>query len=225
MYLALAVLFVHEPNSLTISPRLAGTTFIGRGTAPVRGVACNTMIDWHDYFIADFEAGTLTWKTRPRDHFKNKQAHGAWNTKFAGRLTGLNDNGKGYLQTRLNGKLYLIHRIIYEMANGPIEPSLQIDHRDGQKSNNALSNLRTATQFQNMANVGKYRNNTSGHKGVSWSKQKRKWVAMIRYCVKQKNLGLFANIEDAIAAYAKAATLHHREFANHSYTNQGEQQS
>ncbi|KAK9817097.1 hypothetical protein WJX72_009520 [[Myrmecia] bisecta] len=53
------------------------------------------------------------------------------------------------------------------------------DHRDGEKLNNTRANLRVATHAENVRNRGRFKNNTSGYKGVSWNKQNRKWFASI----------------------------------------------
>lgn len=66
----------------------------------------------------------------------------------------------GYLRITIRNKQYSIHRLIWETFNGPIPEGYCIDHIDGDKSNNALSNLRLVTQSDNMKNAMK-----NGHKG------------------------------------------------------------
>lgn len=87
-----------------------------------------------------------------------------------------------------------------------------IDHVNGDPSDNRLCNLREATKSQNMMNVGKIKSNTSGVRGVGWSKISQKWRAYI--CVNKRNihLGLFDDIEDAKAARFKAVIKYHGEF-------------
>ena len=111
------------------------------------------------------------------------------------------------------GKGHLAHRILYEMANGPIPEGLQIDHMDQNKGNNALSNLRLATNTENMRNTGAYSNNTSGVKGVHWDKARGKWVAEIVHHGRMIYLGLFADFAEAVSARKAAEPLYHGAFA------------
>lgn len=66
----------------------------------------------------------------------------------------------GYLRITIRNKQYSIHRLVWETFNEPIPEGYYIDHIDGDKSNNALSNLRLVTQSDNMKNAMK-----NGHKG------------------------------------------------------------
>jgi hypothetical protein len=81
----------------------------------------------------------------------------------------------------------------------------EIDHINGDPSDNRFCNLRVATHYQNMVNRKKPTSNTSGVMGVTWHAQTGKWRAYITIDSKQKSLGLHACISDAIAARKKAA--------------------
>jgi phage terminase large subunit-like protein len=72
-----------------------------------------------------------------------------------------------------------------------------------------LANLRLVSASQNQQNRVLSKNNSSGHKGVSWDKSRGKWAASIYHASKCKHLGRFVNIEDAIAAYKVAAAKYH----------------
>lgn len=152
-------------------------------------------MNWNDYFIADFEAGVLTWKDR-----------------MGGKRAGWIDY-RGYWRVELFGTVYRAHRILYEMANGPVPEGFEIDHKDRDKANNRRSNLRLATKSENGRNRGPQSNNTSGVKGVSWNKGREKWEAHITHNGRQKHLGLYTDINDAIAARRAAELKYHGEFA------------
>lgn len=140
------------------------------------------------------------------DFIKLKCRRSDWIGKKAGFI-----NNKGYRVISINNKQYLAHRLAWLYLNGywPHE----IDHRDGDKQNNIFSNLRDATDSQNMHNQGKRRHNTSGFKGVTYNRNASKWLAQIKINWKNKYLGLFDTPEDAHKAYCEAAQKHHGEFA------------
>jgi hypothetical protein len=118
----------------------------------------------------------------------------------------------GFYATRYDGdRLVLMHRLINGTPEGMVT-----DHRDCNGLNNQRSNLRTATQLQNMMNRRGKRGGTSRFKGV-WAdpnpRNLKLWRSAIRINGKLKYLGRFHNEEDAAAAYAAAARQHFGEFA------------
>lgn len=128
-------------------------------------------------------------------------AHKKLRTFYAVRNSTKDFRGKGHT--------IQMHR---KIINCPI--GMEIDHIDGNGLNNTRANLRVCTHSQNLMNIGKRSNNTSGFKGVSFDKQLKKWLASIHINCKQKNLGLFATAEDAYKAYCDACIKYHREFSN-----------
>jgi hypothetical protein len=105
-------------------------------------------------------------------------------------------------------KIYL-HRFIMNTPDG-----MDTDHINGDKLDNQRGNLRVCTHAQNLAN-GKHRsNNTSGFKGVCWSKQQNKWQVHIWKDGKNFSLGYFSDINEAVNAYKQASKEYHGEFAN-----------
>lgn len=146
----------------------------------------------------DQKTGKLVWKiTKGR--------------KIAGQEAGWFDN-LGYRLTRFDGVLYRNHHIVVFLETG-VWPLGDVDHIDGNPSNNAITNLRVCSHAQNQRNMRKHKDNTSGFKGVYWSKQCEKWMAKIVVGGKQKHLGLFVDKQKAAQAYDKAAAKIHGEFA------------
>ena len=150
----------------------------------------------HELF--NYKDGHLYWKQAKQRRNLSKPA--GWVRK------------DGYVAMRINGKAYLAHRLVFLMHHGHLPK--EIDHIDGNKSNNAIENLRPATHSQNMHNAGKPKNNTSGFKGVSWHKKTGKWQARIRINDKQKYLGLFDTAEEAHQVYCENAKTSHKDYAN-----------
>lgn len=113
-------------------------------------------------------------------------------------------NTHKYARVMIEKNHYLVHRIIYQMHYGDLTSSDVIDHIDMNRYSNRIENLRKANVFINNQNQGDRKNNTSGYKGVSWSKQKSKWRATITINRKHKHLGFFKTKEKAYACYLKA---------------------
>lgn len=85
------------------------------------------------------------------------------------------DTSHNYYKVSLLNKRYYVHRIIWQILNGEIEEGLEIDHIDGNSSNNILSNLRKVTRQVNCRNFKKNKSNSSGVTGVSYDKTRKRW--------------------------------------------------
>jgi hypothetical protein len=105
------------------------------------------------------------------------------------------------------GRRLAMHRVILNAPDG-----LQVDHINGDGLDNRRSNLRLATNAQNLQNQKRRSTNTSGYKGVSLYRDGR-WSARIRANGRRVFLGYFATPELAHAAYCAAAEKYHGEFA------------
>lgn len=57
----------------------------------------------------------------------------------------------GYLYVRINGRKWPVHRLVYRVFVGDIDPSLVICHVDGVRTNNSARNLMQATQRENIS--------------------------------------------------------------------------
>lgn len=120
-------------------------------------------------------------------------------------------DARGYKTCRIGGRLYKQHRVIYFLETG--EQPEGIDHIDGNKLNNHISNLRAANQSENIANSRSRKNSTSKYKGVSKTRSGSNWIARIAKDGKQIWLGSFLNEKEAAKAYNEAAIKYFGEFA------------
>ena len=90
-----------------------------------------------------------------------------------------------YARIRIDGDMYLVHRVVWMLHNGKIPPNLCIDHIDGDKLNNNISNLRLITTEGNNRNRNKDSRNLEGHTGVRWCVIRGKTVC-VAYCTHPK---------------------------------------
>ena len=128
-----------------------------------------------------------------------------------GQEVGSIDN-RGYSKVCINYKDYLTHRIIFLWNHGYL-PKM-IDHIDGNTSNNQIENLREASPTTNNYNQKISVKNKSGVKGVSWNKQRNKWVVRINANKKLKQWYI-DSFEFAEFLATEARNHYHGEFARH----------
>jgi len=134
----------------------------------------------------------------------------------AGDVAGCRKNN-GYIKICVDQKQYHAHRLAFLYVEGRF-PKADIDHVNGDRTDNRWANLRHATRSNNLLNKAKSPRNTSGFKGVSWHKQRQKWAARAQDGEKYRHLGLYDTPEAAAEAYRAFAMLRHGEFIHQSLT-------
>ena len=129
-------------------------------------------------------------------------ACGKWNAKKSGRTFYAR-------QSRSNRPERVMHKFLTGWD--------YVDHINGNGLDNRRSNLRLATHAQNMGNKRRYRNNTSGYKGVApFNGRGKPWIAYINCGGKRTYLGLFEAAIDGARAYDREAI---RLFGDFAHTN------
>jgi len=111
--------------------------------------------------------------------------------------------GQSYRKVTIDGKNYLSHRLAWLYIHGDF-PDCQIDHKNGDGTDNRLANLRDVTNTINQQNRTIHRNNKSGFTGVRWHKHWSRWTAIITVDSNKIYLGSFDNKIDAVAARMRA---------------------
>jgi hypothetical protein len=134
------------------------------------------------------ETGEFKWKVATSNRIKVGSSAG---------LPGQN----GYGRLRIDGQGYQAHRIAWKLYYGedPTE-GYEIDHKNGNRGDNRIDNLRLVLRPENNYNVPLRVNNTSGFRGVSFDKVINKWRAYVMSNHVKINLGCHTSKEDAIAA-------------------------
>ena len=147
----------------------------------------------------EYRDGNLYWKmsNSPR----------ALKGSIAGNL-----NSHGYIDVRYNKKLVKAHRIIFGLHHGYIPE--QVDHINGNRSDNRIENLRAANNQTNQFNRA-CRNGVSGLKNIYWRESRKRWF--VKLCLKDKQvwLGSYKELELAELVAIEARNKYHKEFACH----------
>ena len=139
------------------------------------------------------------------------------NGNYAGRVIGTTPDGtraNRYSSTKIHGQHWCVHKLIYLYHYG-INP-VQLDHINRDTADNRIENLRVASGSENACNRKLFANNTSGCKGVSWSKRANKWQCYLAINKKIKHLGYFEDLELADLVSNEARDLYHGHYANHA---------
>lgn len=151
--------------------------------------------------LFDYRDGVLYWKVnKPHSQYK------------AGDVAGRTVKD-GYNQICVNRMRILTHQIVFKMFHGYVPK--EIDHIDGNPNNNKIENLRPATSRQNKYNTKLSTRNKSGFKCVWWNKTAKKWQVKISIKGKQKDFGLYSDLELAGLVAQEARDKYHGAFANH----------
>lgn len=122
-------------------------------------------------------------------------------------------NSTGHLTAVLDGRNYKVHRLVW-LYHYKEWPKYDLDHIDGNKTNNKITNLRECKDgIVNQHNITKKReDNKSGYTGVSFDKSTQKWVAQVGYKGDRLHLGLYDSPEKAHLAYLKKKRQLHPAF-------------
>lgn len=124
---------------------------------------------------------------------------------IAGRKTGQVagvDQGSGYWQVTIHGVKLKSSRVVWILTHGQIPDDKQVDHKNGNRSNNDPLNLQLLSGSANERGFNKlFSKNKSGYMGVCYAKDRNKWLASVRRDKKNINLGRFPTALEAAKAY------------------------
>lgn len=149
------------------------------------------LLNWFDY---NPRTGILRWKKSPVGHVKPGDIAGS-------------GAGHGYLKVKFQGKLYHLHRLLMSMWNGVDPGDREVDHINGDRSDNRWENLRLATRSQNTINRQRSLPKASGlPQGVY--RDRKRFKAQIKVDGRKRHLGCYATPDEAHTAYLAAAQQH-----------------
>jgi HNH endonuclease len=164
------------------------------------------------------KTGKLFWRERSRDMFsdggRGRHANAkTWNCQHAYKEAFTSKMNTGYHQGHVIDQMYLAHRVIWAIFFG-YWPTNQIDHIDGNRANNAISNLRIVNAAENKRNARMTITNKTGVIGVTYRKEKDRYQAQIKVGRKSIHLGTFKDLASAAKA-RKIAERHYGFHVNH----------
>ena len=142
------------------------------------------------------ETGLFTWKGNRGRYYRG------------GKVSGHKDK-KGYVSISMFGFSYRAHRMAWLYVHGSW-PERQIDHINGEKSDNRISNLRDVGYELNSQNkLSAMKTSKSGLIGVYFDKSHNKWRGEIIANGRRYRLGRFKTAEEAHSAYLGAKAVLH----------------
>jgi hypothetical protein len=130
--------------------------------------------------------------------------------KWKGRFISQSPNSSGYMRCPLciqgKYKYPYVHRIMAEAFLENYQPHLEVDHIDGNISNNHISNLRMATRSQNLKGYRSLMGGTSRFRCVDYRPKQKNWTVRVCNNNRLKHIGVY-NSEIKAAKAANEAML------------------
>lgn len=124
-------------------------------------------------------------------------------------VTLVNDSGR---------KSFRVHRLVaMAFIDNPLNKPI-VDHKNNNRSDNRVENLRWVTSAENGVNTKMYKNNTSGYKGIYYDETFQKWVVRICRGGRCVYFDMFDSAEEAVVGRIDKL----KEISGDEYINEGE---
>lgn len=157
--------------------------------------------DIKQFLSYDPETGVFTWAKNIGTRFR------------AGDIAG-NTQHDGYYRIGFKGRLYYAHKVAWFLVYG-FQPGKELDHINGNRSDNRIANLRLASRAENTRNVPVKKTSKTGVKGVHRRKESGTFRAHCQVNGITHWLGTFKTLEEAESVVRKFREENHKEFHNH----------
>lgn len=159
----------------------------------------------------DPSTGLFTWRERPREDYRFERSWKHFNRRFAGKAALKNTDTDGYRCGHILDTTFRAHRVAWAIHYGDW-PDGQIDHINGDRTDNRIENLRCVSQSENKHNCKLYSNNKSGIPGVRFIDSQNRWLAKITVNREIIQLGSFVDFDAA----EEARRLAEKQYGFHS---------
>jgi hypothetical protein len=196
------------------------SSLVGGSTSPRRKKASEiTPEEVRALLLYAPDTGLLFWRVRSIEWFSDYADKASltmkkWNTRWAGKPA-LGAKSNGYLTGHINRVQVYAHRIAWTYYhNEQVAAGMYIDHINGDRTDNRITNLRTVTPQQSSFNMPP-RSQARQLKGVKYDARRGHWYARIRIDGVDTFLGRFPSADAAAAAYKKAAERYQGDHAYH----------
>lgn len=107
------------------------------------------------------------------------------------------DNQQGYLGVTICQRPHRLHRVIWLWFHG-YWPENEIDHINGVRDDNRISNLREVSHSCNVRNSCNYITNTTGVKGLSWNRRAQAYIVRIHLQGDSRFIGYHEDFTEAV---------------------------
>lgn len=146
-----------------------------------------------EFFVYNPMSGHIIWRKASNYYTK------------IGDIAGYTYKGKrsSYIRTSIHKKPILAHHVAFVLMTGSY-PKHNVDHINGDGTDNKWINLRDVTHSENLRNQKLGSANTSGIIGVDFCKKTKLWRARIKLHQKEYHLGSFQTKLEAATARKKA---------------------
>lgn len=107
-------------------------------------------------------------RSLPRVEHRRHGHGGTAEWRYKGKMLSIRPKGCGHLNVTIDGRTYLVHRLVLTTFVGPPGPGQECLHIDGNPVNNCVENLRWGTRFENKADERRHAEMYRRRIGVSW---------------------------------------------------------
>lgn len=160
----------------------------------------------------DPDTGALTWLRRDRKYFPSDRSWKIWNARFPGKPAIAGKHSRGYLTGTVDSVQHYAHRVCWALAKGGW-PEGEIDHINGDRTDNRIANLRDVSRGENNKNKQIGVRNRSGALGVMLDHTGR-YRVRITVNYRTIELGRYGNFIEALSV-RKAAEERYGYHSNH----------
>jgi hypothetical protein len=170
----------------------------GGSNAVLYGVAAPALTKERLHELFEYRDGMLFWKQTLSNVAQKGKRAGCLSTNTYGSVM-------------IDKKAYCIHKIVFMMHHGFMPD--QVDHKDGNRQNHKIENLRPANNSLNSMNKEAQSNNKSGVKNVCWNETHKKWLVQVNAFGKRVVSKMVEDLELAELVAEEARRKYHGNFA------------